>query len=279
MSKRLELAGRRFGRLTVLRYAGRTNNRVSIWLCACDCGNQSLVIGAKLQIGTTRSCGCLRAENSRQSDIAGQSFGRLTAINRVANNRHGQARWRCQCVCGNRLDVVGSSLRNGHTTSCGCFRHEKRVDMKRTHGEFATPLYRVWMGIKARCRNPNSRTYPDYGGRGITVCEEWIDDYVAFRDWSLAKGYAPGLQIQRIDNDGNYEPDNCMWADGPSQMRRTRGNRAVIRSDGRRFATIVEAAAATPGSHPSGIGGVCRGHGKSSAGFGWRYAPDEPPTA
>lgn len=160
-------------------------------------------------------------------DLTGQRFGRLIVLARAENDRHNKSQWLCQCDCGNQKTVNGQSLTRGLTMSCGCLNREisSRKGAQNTqyaHGGHATRLYHVWHGMKSRCLNKSGKDYPRYGGRGITICDEWRGSFVAFRDWALANGYRDDLSIDRKDNDGPYAPWNCQWTTTVQQANNRR---------------------------------------------------------
>jgi hypothetical protein len=154
-------------------------------------------------------------------------FNRWTVIKRAENDKRGQAQWTCVCECGNTSIVAGKDLRQNKSRSCGCLQREIVTIVKRTHGKSSTRLHRIWSAMRARCHNKNSHEYFRYGGRGISVCEEWRNSFEAFYDWSMRNGYADNLSIDRINNDGNYEPSNCRWATNRVQASNKRTTRLI----------------------------------------------------
>lgn len=157
-------------------------------------------------------------------DLTGQRFGRLLVVSR-AESKNGRTCWNCLCDCGNTCIVRKSELLSGDTQSCGClFKEYAHTPKKYFDHENKCRLYRIWQAIKNRCYNHNIPQYKDYSGRGITVCEEWKDDYLAFRNWALNNGYNDTLSIDRIDVNGNYCPENCRWTDVKTQCRNKTNN-------------------------------------------------------
>lgn len=165
-------------------------------------------------------------------DLVGKTFNRLTVLESCGNDKRSNVLWLCRCQCGNLTKATTHQLRSGCKKSCGCLKREIGKINFIKHGEWGSRLHKLWKGIKARCYNKNHSQYKDYGGRGIEVCHEWKDNFVAFRDFMLSIGYDETLPIgeqtiERIDVNGNYEPSNCTLISKKQQNYNKRDNHVV----------------------------------------------------
>lgn len=160
-------------------------------------------------------------------DLSGSVYGRLTVIGAapVRLGKDKRVGWICRCTCGAEIVCIAKNLKSGATQSCGCIRVEMMRKKSTTHGGYGSKLYNVWRSMKARCHRETDPDYCYYGARGITVCDRWRESYSAFKD-DVGATWKPGLTIDRIDNDGNYEPGNVKWSTMTEQAlnRRPRGS-------------------------------------------------------
>lgn len=153
----------------------------------------------------------------KKIDLTGMTFNHLKVVEESGRNKNGQVIWLCECDCGNLSKVNGYNLRNDKIKSCGC----RKTESNTKHGQRKTRLYKIWSDMKRRCDNPKAPQYEYYGGRGIEYCQDW-GKFIPFYQWAIESGYNDSLTIDRIDSDGNYEPDNCRWATKEEQSRNQR---------------------------------------------------------
>lgn len=160
-------------------------------------------------------------------DLKGKRFGRLLVLDRNGIAKNGNIQWLCQCDCGNQTIVDSQSLKRNFTKSCGCLRKELVTKNKTKHGMYGTRLNYIWNSMKQRCINSNNDAYKYYGARGIKVCDEWLNDFMNFYNWAINSGYQDNLTLDRINVNGNYEPNNCRWATMKEQSNNTRVNHLI----------------------------------------------------
>jgi len=160
-----------------------------------------------------------------KENLKGKKFGRLLVIRETDSKKvstRSKVWWLCLCDCGEAIETHSQNLKNGATKSCGCLRRDLLTSKNYKHGDAINDsrLYKIWRNMKTRCNNPNNTAYKRYGGRGIEICLEWKSNYIAFKAWALKNGYNENLTIDRIENNGNYEPSNCRWLPKSENSRR-----------------------------------------------------------
>mgnify|MGYP003394593277 CR=1 FL=1 len=219
----LIVPGQRFAQWLVLSHHGLMQGHRS-FLCRCDCGTERIVWESSLQKQTSKSCGC-----TQLSVKIGHRYGRLVILQEAGRTPQRKRLLLCQCDCGQQVTVVSGSLQSNLTRSCGCWQKEVVAQFTKTHGatvnRTATREYRIWAGIKTRTTNPNNPSFRYYGGRGITMCDRWLNSFENFlADVSPMPG--PQYSIDRYPNrNGNYEPSNVRWAT-PKEQAKNRNPRS-----------------------------------------------------
>ena len=244
-------SGQKVGKLDVVEGAGSMGRDLQSWLfkCRCECGKE-LILSAKVLFfdkkHRVQSCGC----DDNSINLVGQKFGMYTVLSKAEYDYDGQLQWICQCECGTIKKVRRSDLLNRRYPypNCGCYAEKQRLLEEERRQRYLPPkkelteeqlLRRVWHGMKRRCYNPDDTAYKNYGGRGIYICARWKDNFQKFYD-DMHEGYEQGLQIDRIDNDGPYSPENCRWATPKENQRNKRNNHFITTAIGRK--TITEQA-------------------------------------
>ena len=202
-----------------------------------------------------------------KNDLTGKRFGRWVVVG--LSEKSARVKWLCVCDCGAQKEVLAFSLTSGDSKSCGCFNKQRTSEYHTTHGLSKTPTYRIWHGMKQRCLNPNCNGYHNYGGRGITVCASWKNSFENFLD-DMGERPFLGAELDRINNNGNYEKSNCRWVSKKQNANNRRSNRPVMRSDGKIYKTIKAAAADVCG-RPEAISRVCSGQAMTHRGYGFEY--------
>lgn len=215
MVQKINMIGLKFGRLTVIEEVEPKRKGKPMYRCLCDCGSYCVVEGYLLRKNQVKSCGCLynsrRVENKKEN-IIGKRFGKLQVLREIGGEK-GDTLFECLCDCGNMTIEKWAALIGGKK-SCGCLHREQLIKRNTTHGGTKDRLYHVWQDMKKRCYDVNAKGYENYGGRGITVCDEWRDSYNTFKEFMIENGYDENAKrgkctIERIDVNGNYCPNNC----------------------------------------------------------------------
>ena len=224
MPKRLNLIGLKVGDIEVVDFA-YVGKKHTYWKCKCVCGNEIIVGSHNLVRGFPKSCGCVQKNN-----LVGKRFGKVVVLEKTDKRGHGSIIYKCKCDCGNICYKTSRSLvKNSGIMGCGCF------DPKKKHYNKNERLYKLWGAIKKRCLDNRPKTARTYKLRGISVCDEWKSNFEAFQDWALKNGYREEIlpnginkwTIDRIDTNGNYEPNNCRFVTVKEQARNTRKNRII----------------------------------------------------
>ena len=214
--------GMEIGNLTVIGEAAPGPRGGKMWRCRCGCGREIDANESALKIRNILSCGC----TDQVEDLTGRKFGMVTVVSREINSPTGSPQWLCRCDCGNEKVIRADVLKRGNwIPNCGCIGNKDGAIKRSTHTMTGTAIYNVWTMMKQRCLNPNATEYALYGGRGITVCDRWLDFEGFFED--MGAGYQKGLQLDRINNNGPYSPENCRWVTRKENQRNMRRNRMV----------------------------------------------------
>lgn len=239
---KLDIKGERYGALVAISPTEIKKNNATCWLFQCDCGRQKILPMNQVRYGSIKSCGCKINANPRkprsQRVEVGQTYGSLKVIKLMGKSEDKHFMSKVRCICGHEFVIRDTFLICGTRTQCPVCSNNDRI----THGLSDTPIYCVWHGMKDRCYNPKNKSFHNYGGRGISVCDEWMSSD-AFIEWAIENGWEEGLQLDRINTDGNYEPNNCRFVT-QLENARNRRNTLFIHYEGK-LLTIGEVAEIT----------------------------------
>lgn len=232
-----DISGKRFGRLVAIGFSHKDKGHY-FWKFRCDCGKEVAIEKTSVVLGRTKSCGCYNKSFHSKEKIRikrGDVFGKLTVLE-YAHTKNNEKYYKCVCSCGNCCIKRKKYLLYAPTCSCGCLKLEslRKNQLKncKKHGLSKTKLYRRWCNIKNRCYDTKNIEYFSYGGRGISMCDEWKNNFKSFYDWSVLNGWDENCSrklcsIDRINPNGNYEPSNCRWTTMKVQNNNRRNNHLI----------------------------------------------------
>lgn len=242
----LDLVGYEFNKCKVIEKAPihktKSGQYSTYWICECFCGNRFEANSQSIRKGKIKSCGCYYDfDLSKQKRHIGEKYNRLTIIDYIPKEerKNVQYNYLCKCDCGNIIPASINRLKNGHTKSCGCLKDEVKQNIGSLNRKYKISnkrLYSIYKVMTRRCLDSTDMRYKDYGGRGITICDEWMGEkgFDNFCEWSISNGYKENLTIDRINVDGNYEPNNCRWITNKEQQNNRR-NCHYIEYDGKTY--------------------------------------------
>lgn len=226
MCKTIEMIGKKFNKWTVISESESKNGKR--YNCVCECGNTGVVRGTSLRNNTSKSCGCIKADKGPKLSLVGEKFGMLY-VDSIAYNKNGVYYYNTICACGNEKIIRGTGLTYSGTKSCGCLQKSKASVANTKHGMYKSREYNIYNHIKNRCYNQSSNGYNNYGGRGIKMCDRWLESFENF--YEDMGDVPPNYSIERLNVNGNYEQSNCIWADNSTQARNKRNSLIITIDD------------------------------------------------